>query len=146
MQKFNLNRGLTLIEIVMVLAVFALVISIIYTMFINYSRNSKREDIEYQYMQELTSLEAWVRQDLRSAVAVAEDVDNIFSIKTIYLDNQNQPQVKEIVYWVDEKGNGVQRHTKNSAEVKNFDFTGLMPENDTFVFNISNPILENPDE
>ena len=70
----------------MVLAVFALVISIIYTMFINYSRNSKREDIEYQYMQELTSLEAWVRQDLRSAVAVAEDVDNIFSIKTIYLE------------------------------------------------------------
>lgn len=130
----------------MVAAILSLVISVVYTIFINYTRNSEREDIEYQFIQELTSLESWVRQDLRSAISVTEEVKNVFSIKTVYLDNQKQPQIREIVYWVDEEGRGVQRHVKNTQETKNFNFTGLMPENETFVFNISAPDLVDPDE
>jgi prepilin-type N-terminal cleavage/methylation domain-containing protein len=130
------NSGYTLIEVVVVSALAALAISLIYTLYIHFSRSANTEDLEQQYYQKLTSLEGWVRQDLRSAVEVREEASGVFSIKTQSLDNQLNLNTREIVYWRDEGGRGVERHVKNTGEVKQFDFTGLVPEGESFIFRI----------
>jgi|GEM_PF-1047314 len=130
------NSAFTLVEIVMVSAIIVLVTGLIYSMYFHVSRNADRQDKEQLYYQKLTSLEARIRQDLRSSLAFQEEAPGVFSIKTIYMDESNNPSIKDIIYWVDESGRGVERHDKNASEVKTFDFSGLLGDNEQFIFRL----------
>ena len=132
----NKNNAFTLIEIVMVSAIIVLVTGVIYSMYFHATRSADRQDKEQVYYQKLTSLEARVRQDLRSSLAFQEEVPGVFSIKTISMDKSNNPSIKDIIYWVDESGRGVERHVKNTSEVKTFDFSGLLGDNEQFIFRL----------
>ena len=130
------NNAFTLIEIVMVSAIIVLVTGVIYSMYFHATRSAERQDKEQLYYQKLTSLEARVRQDLRSSLAFQEEAPGVFSIKTIHMDQSNNPSIRDIIYWVDESGRGVERHVKNTSEVKTFDFSGLLGDNEQFIFRL----------
>ena len=104
------NKAFTLIQIVMVSAIIVLVTGLIYSMYFHASRSADRQDKEQLYYQKLTSLEARVRQDLRSSLAFQEEAPGVFSIKTIHLDESKNPSIIDVIYWVDDSGRGVERH------------------------------------
>ena len=130
------QKAYTLLEIIMVSTLMILVCSLSVSLYVYFSRSADREDREQIYYQKLTALEARIRQDLRSAYVFNEDAPGVYSIKTIYLDENGIASLKEVIYWVDESGRGVQRHVKDSTESRTFDFSGLLPENEQFIFRI----------
>ena len=132
----NQIKAFTLIEIIMVLAMIILVTGLIYSMYFYSTRNADRQDRKQLYYQKLTSLEARVRQDLRSSVAFKEEAPGVYIIKSIRIDEYMNPSIKEIIYWVDDSGRGVERHVKDSSESKTFDFSHLLTDKEQFIFRI----------
>ena len=130
------KHGYTLVEIIIVSALASVALSLVYTLYIYFFHSTNTETAEQLYFRKLTALESRVRQDLRAAIEVKKEADGVYSVIASKLDQAMNPGTEEIIYWVDEGGRGVQRHVKSTGDVNQFDFSGLIPEGESFIFSI----------
>ena len=130
------RRGFTLLEILIVSGLVVTVVSCLFLLYLSYGRTSGEQTKEQEYYQKMAQLEARLKQDLRSAVALKREVDGVYTLETIRLSQAGTPEKKVVVYWVDEEGYGVERFDAESGERRVWDFSGVLEEGKRFVFEI----------
>ena len=119
------SRGYTLIEIVIVAALLATVVSIGYALYIQFHRSNVENTTKADYLRLYTQLEAQVKSDLRSAVKVTEDSPGVYSIVRLKQSSHpsETPGYQTIIYWVNDEKKGVERHEQDSGHVTQYDFS-----------------------
>ncbi len=129
------RKGFTLVEIVVVLSLIFLLVSLLIYLYLNSSFATDQDTKSNDYYRMYSMLEAKIKRDLRSSSRIVKMAEGIWELTVVEM-HSGHPVQKKIVYWADEDGHGVTRHSPDGKE-EIFDFSAVL-EGQKFQFQIQN--------
>jgi hypothetical protein len=129
------GRGYTVVEILMVVALSAVVLIAGLTLFTNHLGNAGRENRNVNFLLKIGSFFSVIRHDLNSAVSVEGTSENFKVIFISYNRGDKQEERVEAEYLFDKPGKSFSR--KASGKTSVYDFSKDVDKSEILDFSLS---------
>ena len=115
-------KGFTTVELVISIALFSIMLGVLWFMVLSYSGSAQDEDEESQYWRKLAVLQARLRSDIRSAASVSQPIEGVIEIERLHL-NTSTIEPETITWWLHEDFQSITRYGREEVT---YNFSGLL--------------------